>query len=299
MLAATPLAARQMPAPAPVARATAPDTLAGQAPPARRGHARGDPLEGFNRAMFSVNQVLDRLLFRPAASAYEKILPKVVRKGLRHFFSNLREPLVFANDVLQLRPARALKTFGRFAINSTIGVAGFLDVAKGEHVGLEHHDNSLGNTLGRYGVGPGPYLFLPLAGPATLRDFAGGIAQGQVLPLTIGTPFDRAEYRVAEPVVTGLDLRVESDGALKALLGGAVDPYATLRSAYLQDRAGTIAELRGGGTTPATSALDDPLLDPAGAVPTAPADDPLDDPPTDPAAPEAAPPEPVKPTPTP
>lgn len=251
-----------------------------------RRHARGDPLEGFNRAMFSVHTTLDRLFFRPVAKAYEKVVPKFVRKGLRHFFSNLGEPLVFANDVLQLKPKRALRTFARFAINSTIGVAGTLDVAKGENRGLEHHDNSFGNTLGRYGVGPGPYIFLPLIGPGTLRDTAAGVGEGQVLPLTIGTPFDRAEYRVARGIITGLDLRAESDDAYNALTGGAVDPYATLRSAYLQDRAGTIAELRGRGRTAATSPLDDPLVDPAGvseAGETAP-DDPL----IDPAAPAPA-----------
>lgn len=242
--------------------------------------------------MFSVHQVLDRLLFRPVAKAYEKVVPKVVRRGLRHFFSNIQEPIVFANDVLQLKPRRALKTFARFAINTTIGVGGVLDVAKGEHAGLEHHDNGFGDTLGRYGIGPGPYIFLPLIGPSDLRDLVAGTAEGQVLSLTVGTPFDRAEYRIPRGVITGLDLRAESDAALNALLGGAVDPYATLRSAYLQDRAGTIAVLRGVGTAPATSPLDDPLVDPAGASGTtapAPADSAPDEPLTDPAPPAKLP----------
>lgn len=291
VLAATPVAARQALPTTPVTLSAAASVPVAESPPIRPRHARGDPLEGFNRAMFSVHQTLDRLFFRPVAKAYEKVLPKFVRKGLRHFFSNLQEPIVFANDLLQLKPKRALTTFGRFAINSTIGVAGVLDVAKGEHAGLEHHDNSFGDTLGRYGVGPGPYLFLPLIGPSDLRDFAAGLSEGQVLPLTVGTPFDRAEYRVPRGIITGLDLRAESDGALNALLGGAVDPYATLRSAYLQDRAGTVAELRGGTTTPATSPLDDPLTDPAGVsgtTATTPAEDPLTDPaPPTPATPPA------------
>ena len=279
-LAAAPVATAQQAAPTSVA---APPVVVAASVPAlpperhvRHHHAKGDPLEGFNRAMFSVHQVLDRLFFRPVAKVYEKVVPKVVRKGIWHFFANLQEPLVFANDLLQLRPKHAIKTFGRFTINSTVGLAGFLDVAKTRDFNLPHHDNSFGNTLGRYGIGPGPYIFLPLVGPGDLRDFGAGIAEGQLTPFVIGTPFDRAEYRVSETVLTGLDLRVESDGAVNALLGGAVDPYATLRSAYLQDRAASVAELRGKATT--TSALDDPLTDPGGGT-EAPAADPETAPP--------------------
>lgn len=126
---------------------------------------------------------------------------------------------------------------------------------------------SLAKTSGRYGVGPGPYIFLPLVGPNTLRDFGAGVGEGAVLPLTIGTPFDRAEYQAAQAGLSGIDLRAESDGELKALLGGAVDPYATLRSAFLQDRAATVAELRH-GSKQTSSPLDDPLSDPAAAEPT-------------------------------
>lgn len=253
-----------------------------EAPPPRPRHARGDPLEGFNRAMFSVNAALDRLFFRPLAKTYQKVVPKLVRKAFRNIFSNIQEPLVFANDVLQLKPKRAVHTLLRFAINSSIGIGGTLDLAKTEHVGLVHHDNSFGNTLGRYGIGPGPYLYLPLFGPNDLRDFTADLGEGQVLPFVFGTPFDRAEYRVSRGVITGLDLRAEADGALNALLGGAVDPYATLRSAYLQDRAGTIAELR--HSAPTAGQLDDPLADPAGTTVVAPKGSPLDDPLADPAA---------------
>lgn len=248
------------PAPAPVA--------ASEARP-RHHRTKGDPLEGFNRTMFSIHQFLDRIAFRPLAMLYRTVVPKPLRTGIRHVFSNVGEPLVFANDMLQLKPKRAIKTVGRFLVNSTIGIGGVLDVAKTREFNLPHHDNTFGTTLGHYGIGPGPYIFLPLVGPSDFRDFGAGIAQGQTYAFTIGTPFDRAEYRVSEAVLTGLDLRVESDGALKALLGGAIDPYATLRSAYLQDRAASIAETRGAKAA-AASALDDPLTDPAA--------DPLKDP---------------------
>lgn len=304
---------------APVARVGRPGAVGpatGQAAPAvavptaRPQHHRtkGDPLEGFNRTMFSIHQFLDRIAFRPLSMVYKAVFPKPLRTGIRHVFSNVGEPLVFANDVLQLKPKRAIKTVGRFLVNSTIGIGGVLDVAKTSEFNLPHHDNSFGNTLGHYGMGPGPYIFLPLVGPSDFRDFGAGIAQGQTYAFTIGTPFDRAEYRVSEAVLTGLDMRVEADGALKALLGGAVDPYATLRSAYLQDRAVSIAETHGAKAA-AASALDDPLADPAadplkdpaagaapagvapaGAAPAgaAPAVKP-DDFPADPAAPAATP----------
>lgn len=295
LFAAPAAMAQGVAAPVPVARATASAPTATAAPEARPRHHRtkGDPLEGFNRTMFSIHQFLDRIAFRPLAMLYKTVVPKPLRTGIRHVFSNVGEPLVFANDVLQLKPKRAIKTVGRFLVNSTIGIGGVLDVAKTREFNLPHHDNNFGTTLGHYGLGPGPYIFLPLVGPSDFRDFGAGIAQGQTYAFTIGTPFDRAEYRVSEAVLTGLDMRVEADGALKALLGGAIDPYATLRSAYLQDRAVSIAETHGAKAA-AASALDDPLTDPAadpltdpaaGAAPVgaAPAAKP-DDFPADPAA---------------
>jgi phospholipid-binding lipoprotein MlaA len=262
--------------------AVAADTLpAATGPAAHAGHAPGDPLEGFNRAMFAVHQKVDRGIFRPVALGYRHVVPRPVRSGLRNFFHNLGEPLVFLNDLLQLKPGRAARTATRFLINSTIGIGGLADVAKQPNFGLPHHANGFGDTLGYYGVGPGPYIFLPLIGPTTLRDFIGGQGEGFVIPAIVGNPFDRWEYQMPKAVVTGLDIRAESDDDLKALLDGAVDPYATLRSVYLQDRAGEIQGLhsRRGTTGTTANPLDDPLSDPAGTKAS-----PLDDPLTDPAA---------------
>lgn len=259
----------------------------------RQRHAKGDPLEGFNRKMFSVNAVFDRIFFRPVAMVYKTVVPKFARKGIRHFFSNVGEPLVFANDMLQLKPKRAVRTFGRFVVNSTVGIGGLLDVAKTKEFRLPHRDNSLGDTLGHYGIGPGPYLFLPFLGPTTLRDLGAGAAEAQALPVVIGSPFDRAEFRIPQAVLTGLDLRAESDEPLKALTAGAIDPYATLRSSYLQDRAGRVAATHangGAGAGVSADPLADPLADPAGGAPSSapPGDpattDPLSDPLADPAA---------------
>ena len=228
-------------------------------------HARGDPLEGVNRKLFSVHDFLDRILFRPIAMVYKAVVPKPLRTGIRHVFSNLDEPVVFANDLLQLKPKRAVRTFARFVINSTIGIGGVLDVAKKAE--LPHRPNGFGDTLGRYGVGPGPYLFIPFIGPTDLRDMFGGSADGALLPAAVGFPFDRREYTIPRSVLTGLDQRVESDADLKALYAGAADRYATLRSVYLQSRVAEIDEIRHGIATPK---LDDPLLDPgAGATPPA------------------------------
>lgn len=261
-------------------------------------HAKGDPLEGFNRGMFGIHQKFDKAIFRPAGMGYKTIVPKPVRGGLRHFFSNLGEPIVFLNYLLQLKPGKAIETLARFSINSTLGLGGVLDIAKLPGVSLPHRDNGLGNTLGYYGVKPGPYLFLPLVGPSSLRDFLGGQVDGVVLPLAVGKPFDRLEYQVPRAVITGLDLRAESDDELKALFDGAVDPYATLRSAYQQSRQGEIDALHGKASAAGPAELGDDLADPAagqGAKPATPelsdpmTDDPAALPPTDAPKPEAAP----------
>jgi len=265
--------------------------------PAQTRHAPGDPLEKFNRHMFAIHQDIDHAVLRPAAMGYKHAVPKPLRSGLRHFFSNLHEPIVFANFVLQLKPKSAIRTVVRFLINSTIGLAGTIDVAKGKAFELPHHANSLGDTLGFYGVKPGPYLFLPLIGPSDLRDFAGGQVDGLLLPVVVGKPFDRLEYQIPKAVLTGLDLRAEADADLHALLDDALDPYATLRSVYLQDRAGEIAELKG---KPADVSMPGDLEDPApasSARPTSSGTPELNDPLADPAAQPPSEPEPAGPAP--
>ncbi|MDQ2878041.1 MAG: VacJ family lipoprotein [Pseudomonadota bacterium] len=229
-------------------------------------HAPGDPLEGFNRTMFAGFQRVDKAVLQPAALGYRHVVPQPVRGGLRHFFSNLGEPLVLLNFLLQFRAGKAVETLGRFVINSTLGIGGLIDVAKTRGFRLPHRANSLGDTLGFYGVKPGPYLFLPIVGPTTVRDLLGGQGEGLILPLAVGKPFDRLYYQAPKAVITGLDQRAESDGDLQALYAGAVDPYASLRSSYLQDRQGEIDHLRGKSAGGPAPELDDPLADPAAAT---------------------------------
>lgn len=262
-------------------------------PVKRRGHTKGDPLEGFNRAMFGLHEGLDKAIYRPAAMGYKHVVPKPLRSGFRNILSNLSEPFVAVNFLLQGKPGKAAETLGRLAINTTVGIGGLFDVAKSKDINLPHRNNSFGNTLALWGLGPGPYLFVPLFGPMTLRDALGEPVDDAMLPLAVGYPFDAWEYQIPAMVVGGLDRRAEADEELKALYADAVDRYATLRSVWLQNRAAEIEELRGHAareTGPALDELQDPLADPAapGAAalssPSQPPPRELDDPLEDPAA---------------
>ena len=259
-------------APPPIAYAIAQPGEQAEAPPLApqetalaepSGRAQGDRFEKFNRSMYKFNLTLDRIFFRPLAVVYKTIIPKPIRLALRNILSNVSEPLVFLNDLLQLRPGKAVRTLGRFTINTTLGIGGAIDVAKGE--GLPHRDNGFGTTLARYGVGPGPYLFLPLIGPSTLRDTLGDQAQGLIYPLAIGRPFNRWDYTIGRALVLGLQQRIEADAQFKAITRTAADPYATIRSLYLQNRKLEVDDARG---VKAGSPLDDPLTDP-GETPAA------------------------------
>lgn len=242
----------------------------------KKHHARGDPLEGFNRESYKFSTRIDKALLRPVAMAYRHVVPVPARDGIRNALSNIGEPIVFVNDVLQLKIGRAFRTLGRFVINSTLGLAGLFDNAKRKPFFLRHHNNSFGDTLGYYGVGPGPYLYLPILGPTTLRDAVAGQLQGMLLPNISRTPFGLREYQISTGVVGGLDQRAESDDDLRVIIEDSVDPYATLRSVVLQDRAGEIEGLKSGDmddatrnslAIPADPSLDTPLDDPA-ASPT-------------------------------
>ncbi len=270
-----PLPAEQTPPPAPAAPI---DVVA------KHHHAPGDPLEDFNRASYKFSMDVDKAVLRPVALGYRHVVPRPARDGVRNLLSNIGEPLVFVNDVLQLKIGRAVKTLGRFVINSTIGLAGLFDNAKRKPFNLPHHNNSLGDTLGFYGVGPGPYLYLPILGPTTLRDAVAGQLQGMLLPQISRTPFRLREYTISTAIVGGLDQRAEADDDLRVIIADSVDPYATLRSVVLQDRAGEIAGLKSGDldgstevpqTLPADPSLDDTqLTDPATAAPPATQPDP-------------------------
>ncbi len=198
-----------------------------------------DPWESLNRKVFAGFQSADRVAIRPAAIFYSRATPKPLQTGLRNAFRNLHEPIVFVNDVFQMRLQNAGVTLGRLALNSTVGVAGLFDPATG--AGLPYHNNGFGTTLGRYGVPPGPYLFT--AGPSDLRDTIGSGVDILTDPFTWINFHGRLEFGVGRGLVSVLDDRAQADPQLKALNAMSTDEYASLRSLYLQNRA---AEISGG-----------------------------------------------------
>ncbi len=237
-----------------------------------------DPLEGFNRISFGFSWAVDKVVIRPLAMTYRHVVPKPARDGARNALDNVAEPLVFANDLLQLKPKRALRTLGRFIINSTIGVFGLFDIAKRKPFNLPRRVNTFGDTLGYYGVGPGPYIYIPILGPTTLRDVADN-AQGFAWPGPAGSPFDRTDYAIATTAIDGIDRRERTDDEIEAMFRNSIDKYASFRANYLQDRQGEIEALKAkDGEDAANPAFDDPLTDPAVSSPVAPepADPPMD-----------------------
>ena len=196
----------------------------------------GDPLEKINARAFEATQAVDKALFGPAAVAYREVLPVPVRSGLRNLLGNLREPVVFVNYLLQFKPGKAIETVARFAINSTVGIAGLVDVAKRKPFRLPRRANGFADTLGYYGVKAGPFFFLPLLGPTTLRDLFGDTIDRLLLPLAVGRPFSRLAYTLPATVIGALDRRAEVDERLQTIRTEARDPYATVRDIYLKRR---------------------------------------------------------------
>ncbi|HEY2753240.1 VacJ family lipoprotein [Phenylobacterium sp.] len=198
-----------------------------------RAATAGDPFEGFNRRMFGIEESVDRHLFGPVSRSYGAA-PSPVRSALRNWSQNLGEPVVAVNDVLQGRIGTAASTVARFVINTTLGLVGFVDVAG--MTGLPHHDNGFGTTLGRWGAKPGPYLFLPLTGPTTVRDGLGSLADFVLGPLGYVRIQGSAGIGAASVVIDTLSDRVDSAADLARIRQTSTDPYATLRSYFLQNR---------------------------------------------------------------
>lgn len=190
-----------------------------------------DPWEGFNRAMFQVNDALDTVVIRPAAVVYDNVLPSPVKTGVGNFFSNLGDLGNAANNLLQGKPQAALNDLVRFAFNSTWGLLGVLDIAS--EAGLPKHNEDFGQTLAVWGVGDGPYLVLPLFGGHNLRDTAALPVNYYSDPTTY-VEGDAAKYsfKAAEIVVK----RAELLPADRATEGQIIDKYAHLRDVYFQRR---------------------------------------------------------------
>ena len=190
-----------------------------------------DPMESWNRSVFSFNDSVDRAVVKPVAIAYQRVLPYWVRTGINNFFTNLDDAWSFVNNALQLRGQATADSFGRVMVNTTMGLGGILDVA-GE-MGMERHSANFGLTLGRWGVGPGPFVVLPLLGSSTLRD-------------TLAMPIDRqgnlvnavadVPTRDALTLLNVVDTRATYLKAGDVVDGAALDKYSFTRDAYLQRR---------------------------------------------------------------
>ena len=225
----------------------------------------GDPLARANEKSYEVLQTVDDKLVGPVAAGYEKGVPRPLRMAMRNFIRNVREPVVAIAYVLEIKPGKAVETVGRFGINTTIGLGGTIDVARSKPFNLPYRQNGLANVLGYYGVGPGPYLFLPLVGPTTVRDLFGLIADRLVLPIGVGTPFNKSYYALPINTLDALDYRNEADEDFKRLRDAA-DPYSTYRRVYLQSRIDQIEALHGRGPLVKGQVRYGPFARPVGAA---------------------------------
>lgn len=198
-----------------------------------------DPIEPFNRQVYAFNDTLDTYVLRPTAQRYRDYVPDPVREHIRDFLRNLRSPVIFANDVLQADPDKAAMTLFRFLLNTVGGVGGVFDVAPASAV---RHENDLGETLGVWGVGEGPYVVLPLFGPSNPRDAFGMGVEAYADPVdryTTNMGYDWVTY--VRAAFSGIDRRESALDEVDEIQRTSVDPYVTIRSLYRQYREGLIS----------------------------------------------------------
>lgn len=197
--------------------------------------AVSDPLEGMNRFFFDMNQKLDRNAAKPVASAYKQDVPQTVRGGLHNVLDNLGGPVNVANDLLEIQFENAGIAAGRFIVNTTVGVVGIFDVATGW--GMPARNRDFGETMGGYGVPPGPYLVLPLRGSTDVRDFAGNYLDGFVTPLHF-VRYDGSNYvGLMKSTLGSMDNRSANLVTYEDIERASVDYYATMRTLYTERRA--------------------------------------------------------------
>lgn len=201
--------------------------LAGCATPPNRK----DPLEPLNRAIFGFNEAVDKAVVKPVAKGYETVIPNPFRMMVRNFFSNINDVVIVFNDLLQLKLVQAVADTGRVLVNSTVGLLGLADVAG--PIGLEKHNEDFGQTLGRYGIGSGPYLVLPIIGPSSVRDGIGLAVDRHVDPVF---RIDHIPTRNEALALKFIDTRSRLLDTEKVLEEAALDKYEFLRDAYLQRR---------------------------------------------------------------
>jgi phospholipid-binding lipoprotein MlaA len=198
-----------------------------------------DPFEGFNRGVYRFNETFDEYLAQPVARTYVKVLHQEIRSRIGNFFSNLADPLIGLNNFLQGKFTDGVNDWARFAFNSTIGLLGIHDVAS--DMGYEKHNEDFGQTFGRWGAGPGPYLVLPILGPSTIRDGIGTGADIWLDPMGEIRPINLRNTLI---VTRGINTRADLLEAGRLLEEAALDKYTFLRDAYLQRRRSLIYDGR-------------------------------------------------------
>jgi len=188
-----------------------------------------DRFERINRSVFKVNNALDKTLLKPVAKVYKKVTPEIVDTSITNFFANLDEVPTTLNSLLQLKGEAALDSTGRFLLNSTLGIAGLIDIAS--ESGITKHDEDFGQTLAKWGVPSGPYLMLPFLGPSTVRDASARLTVDQVTSLR-----SYSDYSIELTALYLLDMRADLLSAEAVLEGFSDDQYSVLRDAWLQRR---------------------------------------------------------------
>jgi len=227
--------------------------------PADSGTDARDPIESFNRQVFEFNDVVDRAVLKPVAQAYEYVLPQPVRDCISNIFSNFREPSNAVNNLLQGKPIDAVSDTCRFVVNSTVGLLGCFDPAR--QMGLEKHNEDFGQTLGRWGIGPGPYLVVPILGPSTVRDAIG--IYGAEPYLDINFYIDNIRVRNAILGTRIVNQRAELLPTDDLISGAALDKYRFIRDGYLQRRRSLVYD----GSPPPAAQEVSPLTSPGGPPP--------------------------------
>ena len=190
-----------------------------------------DPLEPMNRAIYSFNDGVDTVLFKPLAEGYRAVLPGFARTGISNFFANINDVLIALNNLLQGKIVNAVSDIGRVLVNTTIGVLGFMDIAT--EFGLEKHNEDFGQTMGYWGIGDGAYLVLPFLGPSNVRDGIGKLVDFKTDPITYVNSMQARNILWGVRIISN---RAELLDTSKILETAALDPYEFLRDAYLQRR---------------------------------------------------------------
>lgn len=198
-----------------------------------------DPFEGFNRAMFAVNEGID-VVVKPVAQGYDAAAPLPVKAGIGNFFGNLYDVWTAFNNFLQGKGGDGLSDVGRVLVNTTIGIGGVFDVAS--EMGLDKHTEDFGQTLGKWGVSDGPYFYWPLIGPRTTRDSFGWVVDSYADPVW---RVDDVALRNSLGLVRFIDVRASLLPTDKVVEQAAFDKYNYIRDAYLQHRRSEINDGRG------------------------------------------------------